>query len=117
MTLDDAVALEPVAGRIYLDVEAMCASVGGAKSDALNRLALDLARRYIEGTVSFRVADAVINNIAMHSMRIAATLPGRTTPEPMFSVFLAFDAGELHPEERFTRPLLTAILAKADGAA
>lgn len=120
MTLDEAIAIEPVPGRIYLDVEAMCASVGGEKSEALNRLALDLAQRYSEGTITYEVADDVINNIFGYCIRIIGSLPARTTPEPMFSVFLAFDAGEFYPdeirdrtpEERFTRPQITAILAK-----
>jgi hypothetical protein len=120
MTLDDAIAIAPIPSRVYLDVEAMCASVGGEKSEALNSLALDLARRYLDGMVSYPVADAIMNNIFSYCTGIIESLPGRTMPEPMFSVFLAFDAGEFYPDEirdptpekRFTRPLIEAILAK-----
>jgi hypothetical protein len=120
MTLDDAVALEPVPNRVYLDIQAMCESVGGPIADALNRLALDLAQRYFDGRVTYSVADAVINNMHAYCTRNIASLPGRTTPEPFFTVFLAFDAGEFYPdeirdpspEERFTRPQIAAILSK-----
>ena len=121
MTLDEAIATEPIPNRFYLDVDAMCASVGGEKAEALNSLALDRARRYSAGTVAYTVADAIINNIFAYCSSIIAILLGRTMPEPMFSVFLAFDAGEFSPdkildptpEERFTRPQIAAILAKA----
>ena len=120
MTLDEAIDTEPIPNRVYLNVEAMCASVGGERAEALNKLALDLARRYSKGTVAYPVADAIINNMFACCSSIIATLPGRTMPEPMFSVFLAFDAGEFSsdgirdptPEERFTRPQIAAILAK-----
>jgi hypothetical protein len=54
-----------------------------------------------------------------------ACLPGTTLPAYMESVFLAFDAGEVYPngirdlsaEERFTRPMVAAILAKDDSSA
>ena len=121
MTLDDAVMLDPVPNRVYLDVHAMCASVGGSIADALNTLALDLALRYFDGKVTYPVADAVINNMHAYCTRNIASMPNRTTPEPFFSVFLAFDAGEFYPadgiknpspEERFTRPQIAAILSK-----
>lgn len=119
-TLDEAIAAEPVPGHIYLDVEAMCASIGGQSPEGLNKLALDLARRYLEGTVPYAVADAIANNIFGYCTKIIESLPGRTIPEPTFSIFLAFNAGEFHldgirdptPDERFTRPQIAAILAK-----
>jgi hypothetical protein len=120
MTLDDAFALDPIPSRVYLDVQAMCASVGGLIADALNTLARDLARRYFDGRVTYTVADAVINNMHAYCTRNIASMPERTTPEPFFSAFLAFDAGEFYPddirdpspEERFTRPQIAAILSK-----
>lgn len=80
MTLDDALEMDPVPG-IYLDVDAMCVSVGGPIDEALNTLSLDLARRYFDGKVTYTVADAVINNIWWYCTKwIFTSSPARSVP-------------------------------------
>ncbi len=87
MNLDEAVALCSDRNFSYEDVESLCAAVGGSRRAALNTLSLDLAKRYAAGVVSFEVADSLMNDIFMYGGRCGEL------PEPMMSIYLAFDAG------------------------
>ena len=63
------------------------------KSQAPNRLALDVAGDIQKKESHMNYDNFMINNMFAHCAR----LPRRTTPEPMFSL-LAFDAGKFSPE-------------------
>lgn len=80
----------------------------------LDRCALELAEAYAAGAVSFEAGDNLAN------LLFAVAADQGSIPDLMFSVYLAFDAGEFFPdelrspspEERFTRPQITEILRR-----
>ena len=114
MTLDEAIAQVPNNQLGYAGVEALCEHLGGPKDGALNTLALDIAARYMDGRVSFWDADGIANSLFAYAVHIGVL------PEPMFSVYLAFDAAEspakgdcegTTAELKYTRPKLERILS------
>jgi hypothetical protein len=96
------------------DIEAFCADSPLPLEATLDGCALELAKSYAAGNVSFDAGD----NLANVLFAFAASRD--SIPELMFSVYLAFDAGEFYPdeirtpspEERFTRPQISEILRK-----
>jgi len=84
-----------------------------------NQFSLELARGFHEQRYTYDDCDAVMN----HVFGIMTTAPffgaDINTPEPAFSIFLAFDSGEYHhphdlphenPVEKYTRPRVAKIL-------
>ena len=98
------------------EIAACCAEHGGGDTDqALNAIALELARRYDAGAMSFGDCDVVAN--ALHSWSIL--IKSRELPRPALDVFSAFDQGEYYhnedsrdvdPEAKYTRPAIKEIL-------
>lgn len=88
-----------------------------------NQVAMAVARLFIEGRRDFHYGDAVMNTLFsdMVDLSLHADMP-----EPAFSIYLAFDAGEYRhpgdgqdelPWEKWTRPALERILHEADDGA
>lgn len=88
-----------------------------------NQVAMAVARLFIEGRRDFHYGDAVMNTLFsdMVDLSLHADMP-----EPAFSIYLAFDAGEYRhpgdgqdelPWEKWTRPALERILHEADEGA
>lgn len=100
------------------DIALYCAASELPMIERLDGCALELARRYASGRVDFEVGDNLANVLFGFSAQHVAI------PNLLFSVFLAFDAGEFYPdairspspEERFTRPQINAALAEYDSA-
>jgi len=77
-----------------------------------NALALRIAKLFLEDSISFETADAAINHLNTIWLDDAIKTD---FPEPAYSVYLAFDAGEYSiddndPVERYTRPELNRLL-------
>jgi hypothetical protein len=118
MTLDEAIAQAPTSELGFAGVEALCEHVGGPKDRALNTLALELAARYMDGRTSFWDADGIANSLFAYAIHIGML------PEPMFAIYLAFDAAESPAagdcetaELKYTRPKLREILSSEVPAA
>ena len=80
-----------------------------------NVLALRIASRFLEESMSFADADAAINNLNIIWLDDAVKYD---FPEPAYSVYLAFDAGEYSVDnkdhiELYTRPELRRLLNNA----
>ncbi len=101
---------------------AWCTQAGMPAREASNALALQIAKSYLDGQLDYVFCDRVINSI----MNVVTTeeflsASDRTVPEQVELVYLAFDAGEyVHTgdssegdqEEKYTRPMIRALLEK-----
>ncbi|WP_260620562.1 hypothetical protein [Pseudomonas protegens] len=88
-----------------------------------NQVAMAVARLFIEGQRDFHYGDAVMNTLFSDMVDLSLNAD---MPEPAFSIYLAFDAGEYRhpgdgqderPWEKWTRPALERILREADEGA
>jgi hypothetical protein len=77
-----------------------------------------VARHYANKDFSFDFADTVMNHLFAYVCR------QETFPAVLWSIYLAFDRGEyyhpdedheLHPSERYTRPMIAEILNASQG--
>jgi hypothetical protein len=99
------------------DIAAFCSASKLPAEARLESCALVLARAYASGSVDFAIGDDLANVLFGYAAQHTAI------PDLLFSVFLAFDAGEFYPddirspspEERFTRPRIRDILEAYDG--
>jgi hypothetical protein len=106
-----------VSGRV--DHEAFfgfCAAQNLKFDDVCNTIALAIARRFNDCAMTYEDTDGVSN--ALMIARITDE-PSACLPEPAWTIYLAFDAGEYtrgdgsDPVERFTRPLIRQALGGA----
>ena len=86
------------------------------RRDLLNQLAIAVARLFTSGRRDFHDCDAVMNTLFSDIVDLSLNAD---MPEPAFSIYLAFDAGEyghsgdaqdVLPWEQWTRPELERIL-------
>ncbi|QAX85416.1 hypothetical protein C2E19_16825 [Pseudomonas sp. DTU12.3] len=102
------------------ELSVMCEQLQIDSRDLLNQLAISVARLFLTGTRDFHYCDEVMNivigGIVDLSMRT-------DMPQPAFSIYQAFDAGEywhsdddrdVFPWEKWTRPELERILCEVD---
>ncbi|MGI9319823.1 MAG: hypothetical protein ACR2O5_00275 [Thiogranum sp.] len=80
-----------------------------------NTLALRIARLFLEESMSFDDADTAVNNLNSIWLDDAIKYD---YPEPAYSVYLAFDAGEYSVDDKdhieiYTRPELRRLLNEA----
>lgn len=97
-------------------IEIWAAQLEVSSTKLLNRLALQLARKFNEGELTFEFCNSVANDLWWVSLdrRLAAF------PTLLDAVFHAFDAGEFHrkpdksddPVSEHTVPMIRAILAE-----
>lgn len=89
---------------------------GSARNDAFyNSIALNLARRYRAGTLSYSVCGTIVNDLWSV---LGEYLDELALPSPFFEIFIAFDAGEFHrmadssdnPEQDYTIPMIDNVL-------
>lgn len=98
------------------DIALYCELFAVSTAQRLENCAIELARGYAAGSVSYEAADNLANVLFAYAAQNVAI------PAVLFSVFQAFDAGEFYPdeirspspEERFTRPQINAILKDYD---
>ena len=98
------------------DAESFCAAQGIELTDLYNRIALIVAERFNNDTLSYSEGDGVMN--AIFGMMIDGKTPMESI-QPAWSIYLAFDEGEYYhagstdPVESFTRPQIRNILNDA----
>lgn len=87
-----------------------------------NALSLTIARRFLDGAITFDDADGIANNLYAMMVEDAVEHGGDGSyPEPAFAIYDAFDAGEWDrgdgsdPVERYTKPALREILRRPPG--
>ena len=84
-----------------------------------NAAALDIARHYHEGLLTYGFCDRVMNDL-WSAMQAGFTNDNDPVPEPFFQIYEAFDAGEYHrakdksddPIADFTDPLIANLLSR-----
>ncbi|HEV7298999.1 MAG TPA: hypothetical protein VGN72_06495 [Tepidisphaeraceae bacterium] len=107
-------------GRLDLDAfRAFARERFASFEDACNAVAIEIARQFQRSQLTFRDADGAINAIEGQMIVSAANETNASLPEPAWSIYLAFDAGEWDhgeagdPVERYTIPLLKEALGEA----
>jgi hypothetical protein len=115
ITLDDAIKTCADRDLTATEIKALCRQFCDATGEALDGLAYDLARRYLDGQVTFTAADGFMNSLFAFALR-----GEHGPPTFMRSIYDAFDAGEyLHrgdppgtdSEAKYTRPAVGQIVA------
>lgn len=101
----------------------MCEHLQIDSRDLLNLLAISVARLFITGARDFHYCDEVMNIVISDIVDLSMQAD---MPQPAFSIYQAFDAGEywhsgddrdVFPWEKWTRPELNRILCEVnDGA-
>ena len=84
-------------------------SPGAGFAVACNQISVRTAQRLLNGSLSFRDADEVLNWVWSHvTAWLAAAVSERTLPQPMYSIYDAIDAGEYahHGDPPGTDPVL-----------
>jgi hypothetical protein len=81
--------------------------------DALDHIAIHVARRFLEGAMSYTDGDAIMNGVWSFALK------HDEIPDTMYRIYEAFDSGEYFresdpagtdPVERYTRPALVKAL-------
>lgn len=103
------------------ELSVMCDHLQIDSRDLLNQLAISVARLFITGGRDFHYCDEVMNIVISDIVDLSLYAE---MPEPAFSIYQAFDAGEywhsgddreVFPWERWTRPELERILREVSG--
>lgn len=84
-----------------------------------NSAALQIARHYQEGLLTYGFCDRVMNDL-WNAVQAGFTNDNNSVPEPFFQIYEAFDAGEYHrakdksddPVADFTDPLIANLLLR-----
>jgi hypothetical protein len=96
-----------------------CTSQNVKFDDLCNTIALAVAKRFNDSAMTYDDADGVLNALSGLMIAHVTKEADAHLPEPAWTVYLAFDAGEYDrgdgsdPVERFTRPLVRKVLGDA----
>ncbi|WP_366299704.1 hypothetical protein [Pseudomonas atacamensis] len=102
------------------ELSVMCEHLQIDSRDFLNQLAISVARLFITGTRDFHYCDEVMNTVISDIIDLSMHAD---MPQPAFSIYQAFDAGEywhtgddrdVFPWEKWSRPELERILCEID---
>ncbi|HWH89282.1 MAG TPA: hypothetical protein VNV36_21245 [Pseudomonas sp.] len=105
------------------ELSVMCEHLQIDSRDFLNQLAISVARLFITGTRDFHYCDEVMNTVISDIINLSMHAD---MPQPAFSIYQAFDAGEywhtgddrdVFPWEKWSRPELERILCEIDHGA
>lgn len=105
------------------ELSVMCEHLQIDSRDLLNQLAISVARLFITGTRDFHYCDEVMNTVISDIIDLSMRAD---MPQPAFSIYQAFDAGEywhtgddrvVFPWEKWSRPELERILCEIDDGA
>jgi hypothetical protein len=105
------------------ELSVMCEHLQIDSRDLLNELAISVARLFITGARDFHYCDEVMNIVISDIVDLSLHAD---MPQPAFSIYQAFDAGEywhsgddrnVFPWEKWTRPELDRILCEVNGGA
>src|SRR5262245_45366469 len=110
MTLDEAINHFAPLDPNSKFVPDLCGAAGVPLPDALNTVAIRVAELYLQGKLDFNGADSIATSLFGYVTAISNL---EQIPEPMYAIFLAFDAGGYpleadgaDPAERRTMPML-----------
>lgn len=115
--------LEAIESASWHDLNRLYEGMQIDRRALFNQVAMAVARLFIEGQRDFHYGDAVMNTLFSDMVDLSLNAD---MPEPAFSIYLAFDAGEYRhpgdgqderPWEKWTRPALERILREADEGA
>jgi hypothetical protein len=123
--IDRILALAEANSLNLQELEYLAQEKGVSLVQACDDVALDVARNYGERKIDFDKGDRILNEL----FRTVTTAEffsrsDRKVPPMVMSVYLAFDEGEyihhgdlpgIAPEDKYTRPMIAAILAATDG--
>jgi hypothetical protein len=110
------------AAKGWLDRDAFhgfCASQNLKFDEVCNTIALTIAKRFNDSTMTYDDADGVANALSALMIDQSTREPEARFPEPAWTIYLAFDAGEYDrgdgadPVEKFTKPLVRDALRDA----
>ncbi|MBI6856124.1 hypothetical protein YA0002_25505 [Pseudomonas cichorii] len=105
------------------ELSIMCELLQIDSRDLLNQLAISVAKLFITGTRDFHYCDALMNIVISDIVDLSMHAE---MPQPAFSIYQAFDAGEywhsndkqyVFPWEKWTRPELERILCEVNEGA
>ncbi len=115
MTLDTALAICAVRSLSREEIVRLCEATAADIDIALDSIAIDVAHRYLRGSLPFLPADTLMNGLFSH----AAFHSG--LPSVFMRAYEAFDEGEyqhagdpegVDTEASHTRPLLLALVSE-----
>jgi hypothetical protein len=116
----DSIIQDGVGGRLDHDAfYAFCRSENISFDDVCNSIALTIARRFNEAAMTYEDADGVANALSGLMIAHVTREADACLPEPAWTIFLAFDAGEYDradgtdPVECYARPLIRQALGEA----
>ena len=117
MTLDEAIHhFAPLDPNTNFAPD-LCKAAGGSLTDALNAVAIRVAELYMQGELDFNGADSIASRLFGY---VTAVSDLQKMPEPMYAIFLAFDAGgyprkedspDTEPADKYTKPMLREVFA------
>jgi len=102
------------------EIEKWANERGLSLPDLLDKIGIEIAKRYHSGQDYFELSDSLVNDLwGLLIFRVANNDYIRW-PDDFYEVYNAFDAGEFHrlpdrsddPQADFTKPLIAAFLAK-----
>lgn len=111
-----AVMQEIVEEKSTIDVHVICERLQVDARSLLNQISIAAAQSFISNARDFEFCDDVMNSLFSAIVDLSMHEP---MPEPAFSIYLAFDAGEyrrsgdpsdVYPWEKYTRPEVERIL-------
>lgn len=101
------------------DLREYCRETQASLREFSNRVALSLARGFVEGRLDYAFCDDTLNCLFTFIMEPQFLESAEGLPQPAFAIFQAFDATEFYRGseaagvdaiERYTRPRLVEIL-------
>ena len=117
--LQDVISHGAADGRLDADAfRAFARERFASFEDACNAVAIEIARQFQCSQLTFYGADGAVNAL-QGEMIYRMAHETNDLPEPAWSIYLAFDAGEWNhgeaddPVERYTVPLLKAAVGEA----
>lgn len=111
-----AVMLEAIEEGLNINVHTICERLQIDVCSLLNQVAIAVAEGFISNAQDFEFCDEVMNALFVAVVDVSMHSP---MPEPAFSIYRAFDAGEythsgdstdVCPRDKYTRPEIERIL-------
>jgi hypothetical protein len=116
----ESIIQEGISGSLNCDAfYSFCTSENVKFDDLCNAIALIIAKRFNDSSMTYDDADGVANALSGLMIAHVTEETDASLPEPAWTIYLAFDAGEYDrgdgsdPVELFTRPLVKHALGEA----
>ena len=117
----DTIIQELVSDSIRIgDVDKICKALEKGRGDIFNDIAIELATRFQNGSMSYEDADGAINSVwGLMIVDASEHGEGFSLAQPAFDIYEAFDQGEYDhkdgsdPVEKYTKPRINEILNRA----